>query len=66
MDPGRQVALAAVNFKDSTDWTLLERLYAQVRRQALRRPGKMPNTVGFALKILFYLFFYPGNLKPHT
>jgi hypothetical protein len=33
MDPGRQVALAAVNFKDSTDWTLLERLYAQVRRQ---------------------------------
>ena len=30
MDPGRQVALAAVNFKDSTDWTLLERLYAQV------------------------------------
>ncbi len=32
MDPGRQLALAAVNFKDNTDWTLLERLYAQVRR----------------------------------
>lgn len=33
MDPARQAALAAVNFKDSTDWMLLERLYAQVRRQ---------------------------------
>ena len=33
MDPGRQAALAAINFKAGTDWNVLERLFAQVRRQ---------------------------------
>ena len=33
MDPARPAALAAVHFKDSIDWMLLERLYTQVRRQ---------------------------------
>ncbi len=33
MDPGRQAALAAINFKAETDWNVLERLFAQVRRQ---------------------------------
>ncbi len=33
MDPGRQAALAAINFKAETGWNVLERLFAQVRRQ---------------------------------
>jgi hypothetical protein len=33
MDPGRLAALAAINLKAETDWNVLERLFAQVRRQ---------------------------------
>ena len=33
MDPGRQMALAAINFNEGTDWNVLERLFAKVRRQ---------------------------------